>query len=200
MENHGDHAANEVLRREGLGGSPALPRCGACSTPGAIYQCVICFHQEMLCQSCIVEAHQSQVLHSIRVRYTTLSLEPSNQRFRNGPGSSSLWFLCSTLVPPINSAIVRESTVQRHLSPSSLCSSTSPASQLSAYGTATAAKTSSPLTSSFGALAGLPRPLNNRAQRLHSVSLITSTCSKLEARSAFMIFTNLSSNWTTLVG
>ena len=73
LEYHQDELLDEFMRHEGLGGLPAPPPCDACSAPDARYRCLDCFHKEMLCQSCVVAAHQSDALHRIKVTRYLLS-------------------------------------------------------------------------------------------------------------------------------
>ena len=76
-----DEFMDELLRHEGLGGLSAPPNCEVCATQNALYQCLDCFHERMLCQSCIVETHQSNVLHGIKVVCVVSLFESANQRF-----------------------------------------------------------------------------------------------------------------------
>src|SRR5882762_2969607 len=96
-----DEYTDELLRHEGLGGLPATPHCDTCSAHNALYRCVDCFHEQMLCELCVVAAHQSDVLHRIKVMITYIPFSSFlTDVFRNGVGSSSPLFPCSTLVLP----------------------------------------------------------------------------------------------------
>lgn len=58
---------DELIRHEGLAGLSTPPPCHSCSEPNAVYRCLDCFFLCMLCQYCIVSAHQSDPLHTIQV-------------------------------------------------------------------------------------------------------------------------------------
>ena len=64
-----DELIDVFMTREGLRGLPA-PHCSACSALDALYWCLDCVNKPLLCQSCIVAAHESAasgILHGIKV-------------------------------------------------------------------------------------------------------------------------------------
>lgn len=58
-----------MIRHEGLGELPGPLPCEACSEPDAIYRCLDCVPDCMLCQHCIVAEHRKPMesLHNVQV-------------------------------------------------------------------------------------------------------------------------------------
>lgn len=145
---HRDEFTDELMRHEGLPGSPGPSPCGLCPEPNAIYRCLDCSFRSMLCQDCIVATHRSEPLHSIQVWFASSFPSPSRltDTSRNGQASFSPGSHCVILVPRISLAIRLAKDVHCLPLPWISPSSTSPALKLFAFATATVG----PLDSNYG--------------------------------------------------
>ena len=178
--------------------------CTTCFGPNAHFRCLDCPPPRMMCQPCLVAAHQAGIPHRIQVG---TPLPPMNNTHgahslgcRDGPELSLPQNPFPTSVLYTNSAIALANAAKYHQSRPSSLFSISPVFTLSASPTASVAR---PVPPFFVVLnsricSGFLQRGTNRVLRLPSGCLITFISSKREARSACMTYMTPSSLSKTL--
>jgi hypothetical protein len=72
---------DELLRKDGLGGSMTPGTCVNCTELPGKYRCSDCFGSYMYCSKCIVSSHRNLPLHRLQVRPSELSVSGQHHRY-----------------------------------------------------------------------------------------------------------------------
>ena len=83
---------DEIVRRDGPGSHSLDGPCHSCHNTVPLFRCNECFSNALLCQSCILNAHQQTPFHRIQVsllHYTSLLSLGTHIILRNGTVSIS---------------------------------------------------------------------------------------------------------------
>jgi hypothetical protein len=185
----GDKFMDDMMKDESPG-RDSDRRCTTCSAPNALFRCLDCLFPSMTCQSCLIAAHQSEVLHTIEVSPLVNGIcSVHNLDYRDGPGNSSSPNLFPTLVLYTNLATPLRNAANYPRSQPHLLSLTSLGSTPSVSPTASVIPPVPPISVAHSSCmrGGFPRRGRSRAQCSPSGCSISFTNSKRKARSTCMI-------------